>query len=177
MTRYLTGARFGLRGAGVIGLLIFVGLLAVACSATGGYGSYGSTAPTQAPAVAGATPVAPPAAAAAPSATAAPAAPAASSSGTSSGGGQDVQATLTEFTITLSTPTLKAGHVRFNVQNTGKFNHALEIAGQGIDKKTDNLSAGQSGTLDVDLTPGSYQVWCPVSNHKDRGMLTTITVQ
>ena len=43
--------------------------------------------------------------------------------------------------------------------------------------KTQNLSAGEKGTLEVDLVPGKYEVWCPVGNHKERGMDTSITVQ
>ncbi len=174
MARYHKIIRLSFR-RGALGLaaLAAVGLLATACA---GYGSgYGSTTPTQAPsAVKGATPPAPAAAQTpAPNSAYSPAQPAV----TGSGATQDVQATLTEFTITLSSSTLKAGHVRFSVANTGKFTHAFEITGQGIDKKTENLSAGQSTTLDVDLVAGKYEVWCPIDSHKERGMDTTITVQ
>jgi len=90
---------------------------------------------------------------------------------------QVVQVDLAEFTITFDTSTFKAGPVQFKVTNTGKLPHALEIKGQGLDEKTAILAPGQSAALNVKLTPGTYEVWCPVDAHKDRGMDTTITVQ
>lgn len=38
------------------------------------------------------------------------------------------------------------------------------------------FQGGQSGSLTVDLQPGTYQIWCPVGDHKGKGMDTTITV-
>lgn len=161
MARYPEVSRFGIRGILLIAVVAVGGLLVAACSASG---ANSSTSPTQAPVVAGTTPVPLPAQ---------PSSPATSAQGT----GQTVQANLTEFTINLSTTTMKAGHVQFDVSNTGKFTHALEITGQGVDMKTQNLNAGQTATLEMDLVPGKYEVLCPVGNHKDRGMDTTITVQ
>ena len=170
MTKYSIAIPLSIRRT-VLSLAAFaaLSLLATACAGSG----YGAAAPTQAPpAVQGATPQAP----AGYSVPASPtsAAPAASAG---SAAAQDVQATLKEFTITLSSSTLKAGQVQFTAMNMGKFPHALEIAGQGIDKKTQTISPGQSATLDVDLTAGKYEVWCPVDSHKERGMDTSITVQ
>lgn len=173
MARYSVVFRLS-TGRWAVGLAVLaaLALLASACAGSG----YGSAAPTQAPpAVQGTTPQAP----AAYGAPTAPASPASSAPAASAGSNtaQTVQATLTEFTITLSSSTLKAGHVQFTAMNTGKFPHALEIAGQGIDQKTQTISPGQSATLDVDLTAGKYEVWCPVDSHKERGMDTSITVQ
>lgn len=38
------------------------------------------------------------------------------------------------------------------------------------------FQGGHSGSLTVDLQPGTYQIWCPVGDHKGKGMDTTITV-
>jgi uncharacterized cupredoxin-like copper-binding protein len=38
------------------------------------------------------------------------------------------------------------------------------------------LQGGQSASLPVDLQPGTYEIWCPVGEHKAKGMTTTITV-
>lgn len=35
---------------------------------------------------------------------------------------------------------------------------------------------GESGSLTVDLQAGTYQIWCPVGNHRSQGMQTTLTV-
>jgi len=38
------------------------------------------------------------------------------------------------------------------------------------------MTGGQSGSLTVTLQKGTYQLWCGVPGHKDKGMVTTITV-
>jgi hypothetical protein len=36
----------------------------------------------------------------------------------------------------------------------------MEITGQGINLKTENLTAGQTATLDANLPAGKCEVWC-----------------
>lgn len=68
-----------------------------------------------------------------------------------------------------------AGSVRFRVHNTGDRTHAFEIEGQGIHEATRQLRPGQTATLQVDLRPGTYYVYCPVADHEQRGMNRSIT--
>jgi uncharacterized cupredoxin-like copper-binding protein len=35
---------------------------------------------------------------------------------------------------------------------------------------------GQTVSVTVDLQPGTYEMWCPVMDHRGQGMTTTITV-
>lgn len=92
-------------------------------------------------------------------------------------GGGTVQVKLTEFKIDMPN-SLPAGTTTFNVVNNGKYTHNVEIAGNGIDKKLDaNLQAGQSGSMQVDLKPGTYDVYCPVDSHKQEGMDLQLTVK
>ncbi|WP_218156995.1 cupredoxin domain-containing protein [Amycolatopsis saalfeldensis] len=117
-------------------------------TACGGGGS-GSSAPSSSPA-------------AAPAATAA---------------GEPVKVTLTEFKVSLADQTLPAGTYTFVIDNSGQTAHALEVKGpDGLDEKTATLRGGQSANLTVTLRQGAYELWCPVGNHKDQGMDTTITV-
>jgi len=60
--------------------------------------------------------------------------------------------------------------VTFDVKNDGTVDHEFEIQGNGIDQKTGSISPGKSATLKVDLKAGKYEVWCPVSGHKELGM-------
>jgi uncharacterized cupredoxin-like copper-binding protein len=94
------------------------------------------------------------------------------------GGGSTVNVSETEFKLNPSNPTVKAGQVTFDVSNDGAIPHSLEVEGpNGEQKLTSDLSAGQSGTLSVDLSkPGKYEFYCPVDNHKQMGMKGTITV-
>lgn len=55
--------------------------------------------------------------------------------------------------------------------------HSFEIEGQGIEKKLDQpLAPDASATLQVDLAPGEYTVYCPVADYYDRGMKRQIRV-
>jgi hypothetical protein len=38
------------------------------------------------------------------------------------------------------------------------------------------VEGGGSFTGTVNLAPGTYDVWCPVDAHRDRGMVGTLTV-
>jgi len=92
-------------------------------------------------------------------------------------GGNSVDVKLTEFKIDMPN-SLPAGTTTFKVTNDGKVVHNVEIVGNGIDKKLDaNLQAGQSGTMQVDLKPGTYDVYCPVDSHKQNGMDLQLTVK
>lgn len=83
----------------------------------------------------------------------------------------------TEFKIDMP-KTLPAGPTLFKVKDTGKFPHNLKIKGNGIEKETaSTLQSGQSGELRVDLKPGTYQVWCAVDSHAEKGMKLTLTVK
>ena len=83
---------------------------------------------------------------------------------------------LIEYAIHMPA-TLSAGKIAFNVENGGKEDHAFEIEGNGIEGKTNTLPRGNSESLEVDLRPGTYTVYCPVKDHAKRGMKTTITVK
>lgn len=98
-------------------------------------------------------------------------------SDTASAAGTAVTVTETEFKIAGVQPTYPAGSYTFKVTNGGKFPHNLIIEGPGVDKqKTATLQGGQSGDLTVTLTAGSYELWCGVDSHKDKGMDMKITV-
>jgi uncharacterized cupredoxin-like copper-binding protein len=95
-----------------------------------------------------------------------------SSSSSSAGGGSaaTVAATLSEWKVAVG-GTVKAGTVTFDVKNAGTFAHNLTVAGPGVDgKTTGNLAAGKSGTLTLDLKPGTYDLYCSIPGHKAEGM-------
>ena len=87
-----------------------------------------------------------------------------------------VTATETEFKIALPSTTIGAGSYRFDVKNDGKIDHDFVIKGNGVDEKTPTIGAGESATLDVDLKPGTYDVYCSIPGHKEAGMDLKLTV-
>jgi len=88
----------------------------------------------------------------------------------------DVTATETEFKIALPSTAIAAGSYRFDVKNDGKIDHDFVIKGNGVDEKTPTIGAGESATLDVDLKPGTYDVYCSIPGHKQAGMDLKLTV-
>jgi uncharacterized cupredoxin-like copper-binding protein len=91
------------------------------------------------------------------------------------------QATTTEVSLTeyqIEMPTsLSAGSQTFSVTNNGTMGHNFGVEGQGIEEKFEtDLSAGETQTMQLDLAPGTYEVYCPVGNHRDQGMEISLTV-
>ena len=101
------------------------------------------------------------------------------STASSGGAGGTVDLTATDFKFDPSDPTVKSGNVTFNLKNDGQTTHSLEIEDvNGEDKELEGeVSPGSSGTLTVDLKPGTYEFYCPVDSHKQMGMTGEITVK
>jgi uncharacterized cupredoxin-like copper-binding protein len=95
------------------------------------------------------------------------------------GPGGTVSLSATDFKFSPSDPTIKSGNVTFTEQNNGQVAHSLEIENvNGQDKKLEgSVGPGQTGTLTVNLKPGKYEFYCPISNHKMLGMTGEITVK
>ena len=87
-----------------------------------------------------------------------------------------VDVSETEFKIQLPKSSLAAGSYTFDVKNDGKIPHDLVVKGGGVDEKTPLLDAGKSGSLKVDLKPGTYDLYCSVPGHKEAGMDVKLTV-
>jgi plastocyanin len=79
-----------------------------------------------------------------------------------------------EYAIALDKTQIKAGSITFNVKNVGTLPHNLAI--KELNKATENIDAGKSATLTVDLQPGTYTVICEIPGHEQLGMHVTITV-
>jgi uncharacterized cupredoxin-like copper-binding protein len=90
---------------------------------------------------------------------------------------RSVDVKLTEYKIEMPA-LIGAGATTFNVTNAGKETHGFEIEGSGIEKALKpRLKKGESGSLQVDLKPGTYKVYCPVFGHKRHGMSLDLTVK
>lgn len=91
---------------------------------------------------------------------------------------QAVPVTLSEWKVGLARDTVKAGAVTFRVNNTGSMSHAFYVRGEGVDQGTREIPARQSATLTVTLKPGTYEVFCPLSDqsHKMAGMSKSLVV-
>jgi len=86
---------------------------------------------------------------------------------------QVVQVTEKEFKISLSTPTLKAGAVTFQIKNVGAIPHDLAVVGG---PKSALIPAKGIGTLTVTLEPGTTELYCSVPGHRAAGMDLKVNV-
>jgi plastocyanin len=147
----------GGRLVGVIGGLACAAALVAACSNAppAGQSAAGSSSPS--------SPVA-----------SAPTAPGAAATSTHA---QAVAVQMTEYHLALPRTTLAAGTYTFTAVNAGRAVHALAINGPGVkDQHTGAVVPGATAPLTVTLTPGTYDMYCPVGNHKAMGMDVALTV-
>ena len=95
------------------------------------------------------------------------------------GGGETVDLTATDFKFNPDDPTVKACDVTFKVTNDGQTAHNLEVEGPNGEAEIEgDVQPGDSGEVNVDLSKaGKYEFYCPVSNHKQLGMVGEVTVQ
>ena len=101
---------------------------------------------------------------------------------------------LTDFAVTASPGTVKAGRVVFAIRNRAAMAHELIVIRtdqvpdalpiDGGKAKEDgkvggvaNISASVSRKLALDLTPGRYVLICNVPGHYQLGMHTQLTVE
>jgi uncharacterized cupredoxin-like copper-binding protein len=90
--------------------------------------------------------------------------------------GKSVQATEKDFKIQLSSTSLHAGAVTFDVTNNGPSAHNLAVAGPGVHKVSPTIAKGQTTSLTVTLQKGTYDVYCAIPGHKQLGMDVKVTV-
>jgi len=91
---------------------------------------------------------------------------------------QAVPVTLTEFKIEMGRDTVSAGTVKFNIKNEGSTTHAFYVKGEGANKGSREVAAGESASFSLPLKPGTYEIYCPLADlsHKKAGMSRTLVV-
>ena len=89
-----------------------------------------------------------------------------------------IKVSLTDFAITPSTLSAKAGSVVFFVSNDGKTPHNLSLfdAGKKDAGHSPDLNPGQAAVLTVTLAAGTYHLDCSLPGHESLGMSGTLTV-
>jgi uncharacterized cupredoxin-like copper-binding protein len=109
-----------------------------------------------------------------------------------------VSATEADFSITLDPTSATAGDVTFNIQNDAAQTHefvvfktdlapdalptddtgAVDEAGKGVTHidEVEDVTAGSSATLTVNLEAGAYVMICNLPGHYSQGMHTAFSV-
>ncbi len=105
---------------------------------------------------------------------------------------------LTEFEVAPGQSSASAGTVTFSVSNQGNVLHNLRVIRTELSPEdlpvdegafmvdedqvdviagSDNLDAGASETVTVDLEPGSYVLICNIPTHYESGMRAAFTIE
>ena len=115
-------------------------------------------------------------AAPAPTATPAPAGP--SVPGLPAADPRSVSVRSTEWAFTLSQPTVTAGRVRLQFDNSrAEDPHDLVVEGAGdVVFHLGQQPAGAVTSASVDLAAGTYRLVCPLTGHEAKGMAATLRV-
>ena len=91
---------------------------------------------------------------------------------------QEYKVSLIEWGINPSDLEVSGGSVRFFVSNDGQFPHDLTIVQDGNEPKTIVFKKDDGPqTLDLQLAPGSYKMYCSVGDHEERGMVGQVIVK
>ena len=94
------------------------------------------------------------------------------------GGPAVVRLSETEFTITPGIPRVSRTHVvEFQVTNNGSVTHEIAVRTPFGVLKSEPIAPGQQGGLTVDLVrPGTYAFYCPLHDHRRKGMQGTLVI-
>ena len=89
-----------------------------------------------------------------------------------------VQVVALEFSYSLSRSKVRAGKVIIELVNHGGDVHDLDLqrVGGGRVVHFPKVDPGHYVDRMLTLRPGTYLLWCPIADHKDRGMQTTLRV-
>jgi hypothetical protein len=73
-----------------------------------------------------------------------------------------------EFHLVLSRPSVKAGVVEIELQNTGEDPHDLRVR---------KVGGHHTFTIAINMKPGRYRLWCSLADHRALGMQTLLRVR
>ena len=91
--------------------------------------------------------------------------------------GTTVLVMLSDGSIAVREQTIPPGPAILTVENRGTGVHNLFVEGEGISRAAgDNIAAGGSATVDVNFKAGTYTMYCPVLDHREKGEQVTVTV-
>jgi plastocyanin len=96
--------------------------------------------------------------------------------GNGGGGGQQLDVSASDFAFSPAELSADAGEITIVLTNDGEFPHAIEIEGGGLEESSDTIEPGDSTELTFSAEDGTYEIYCPVGDHRDRGMVGTLTV-
>lgn len=92
--------------------------------------------------------------------------------------GTTVLVMLNDNSLAVREQTIPPGPVVLTIENGGSQVHSLHIEGPGVQQATDaTIGAGASSNLEMTFQPGTYTLYCPITDHRQKGEEATIQIQ
>ncbi len=71
----------------------------------------------------------------------------------------------------------RAGRAAIEMANPSDIPHAIGARGNGIDDVGETVGRDGTSSVEVELEPGVYELFCPVGGHEQAGMTAKLTVR
>jgi hypothetical protein len=84
---------------------------------------------------------------------------------------------LSEWLVRPTYRILAAGRVVFSAANLGEDDHNLSVRAGVTEFGKVDLAPGDTGSLVLQLSPGTYTLYCSLLGHEEQGMVTDISVR
>lgn len=92
-------------------------------------------------------------------------------------GGTTVLVLLNDNSIAVREQAIPPGPAVLTVENRGSDVHNLFIEGEQINRAAgDAIPEGRSATVDVIFRPGTYTLYCPIGDHRQKGEQIQVTI-
>jgi plastocyanin len=69
------------------------------------------------------------------------------------------------------------GRARIEMRNPSTIPHAIGVRGEGVEEIGETVGKGGTSSVEADLEPGAYELFCPVGSHEQAGMTARLVVR
>ena len=71
----------------------------------------------------------------------------------------------------------RAGRATVEMRNPANIPHAIGVRGNGLEEIGETVGLQGVSRVELELEPGSYELFCPVGGHEPAGMAARLTVR
>ena len=69
------------------------------------------------------------------------------------------------------------GRTRIEMRNPSTIPHAIGVRGEGVEEIGETVGKDGTSSLEANLKPGAYDLFCPVGSHEQAGMTARLVVR
>lgn len=70
-----------------------------------------------------------------------------------------------------------AGRTRIEMRNPSNIPHAIGVRGERVEETGETVGKGGTSSVEANLGPGAYELFCPVGSHEQAGMTARLVVR